>query len=267
MARISNEISSIEVAAYAEFCKANNIIHDGTPDDVANSDLVLEYFTKTWNEVINDQTLTQAFPQLKEHLKFNSAARIEVQRLVREYADANALSAWFDTQTLLSKEGDDGFRNFSEIVLELQGRPATQANISSAIMSIQRATEGGSVGKFSTRHRRPLVYAQKKTERTKSFHQQTDDGTNPFTNSGLTKQRDGSYGKSPAQYAAEAREYAEKNNPQPTEQEKLSESDAAWKRVFDQAVASGADWRRVYEACNKLVNEYKRRTAIGGNFR
>ncbi len=171
MARISNEISSIEVAAYAEFCKANNIIHDGTPDDVANSDLVLEYFTKTWNEVINDQTLTQAFPQLKEHLKFNSAARIEVQRLVREYADANALSAWFDTQTLLSKEGDDGFRNFSEIVLELQGRPATQANISSAIMSIQRATEGGSVGKFSTRHRRPLVYAQKKTERTKSFHQ------------------------------------------------------------------------------------------------
>ncbi len=54
MARISNEISSIEVAAYAEFCKANNIIHDGTPDDVANSDLVLEYFTKTWNEVINE---------------------------------------------------------------------------------------------------------------------------------------------------------------------------------------------------------------------
>jgi hypothetical protein len=72
------------------------------------------------------------------------------------------------------------YRNFSELVQELQGRPATQANIDSAIASIQYATGGGGAfGKYTTRIRRPLAYVQRETERPKSFHQQTDDGE-PF---------------------------------------------------------------------------------------
>src|SRR5258708_2524484 len=109
MARANQAIQQHEVAAYGKFCAEHNIIYDGSPDDVANSNFVVEYFTKTWVNDISAQTLALAFPQLQPHLKFNTPARQEAQRLMREYPDASALANWFDTQSLLSKKGDDGF--------------------------------------------------------------------------------------------------------------------------------------------------------------
>jgi hypothetical protein len=180
MARLINEIQPHEVRAYGQFCIENNIIHDDSNESIENANLVWHYFVNTWGEMITPQTLAQAFPHLRPHLKLKSPIRLEAERLAQGYADTQALVTWFSQQTLLVKEGDDGYRNFSELVQELQGRPATQVNIDNAIASIQYATGGGgAVGKYTTRIRRPLSYVQRQTERPKSFHQQTDDGS-PF---------------------------------------------------------------------------------------
>jgi hypothetical protein len=76
--------------------------------------------------------------------------------------------------------------------LELQGRQASKENIDKAIQSIQAATEGGSVGKFSTRKRRPLIYVEHKKERPQSFHQQTDN-KQPFLGSDMVRTSDGGW--------------------------------------------------------------------------
>jgi hypothetical protein len=278
MARLISEIQPHEVRAYEQFCTAHNvIIHDGSAEAIENANFVHNYFVNTWGEMITPETLAQAFPVIKPHLKLKSPAYLEAERLAQGYPDAQALAAWFDKQQTLVKDGDLGYKNFSELIQELEGRPATQANIDSAIASIQYATEGGTVEKYSTRTRRPLAYAQRQTDRPKSFHQQTDDGTNPFSTKGLTLQGDGTYGKSPADYAREARAAAEKNNPQPTVREQLSAVEKEYKKMaeellrygthgqqnqirqaFDKALQSGADWRRVFEACNRIVNQYRR---------
>jgi len=42
---------------------------------------------------------------------------------------------------------------------------------------------------------------------------------------------------------------------------------AAIKRVYDQEIATNSSWRRVFEAVNKVVNDFKRRAAVSGTFR
>ena len=101
MARTFPTIQQSEVTAYAKFCAAHNIINDGSVDDQENANLVVKYFTETWVEDMNDQTLALAFPQLTSHLKFDSEARIEARRIASTYSDVQALGAWFDAQTIL----------------------------------------------------------------------------------------------------------------------------------------------------------------------
>jgi hypothetical protein len=161
-------------------CIENNIINDGSAEAIENANFVHNYFVNTWGEMITQETLAKAFPLIKPHLKLKSPAYLEAERLAQGYADAQALAAWFDKQQTLVKDGDLGYKNFSELIQELEGRPATQANIDSAIASIQYATGGGGTkGRFTTRIRRPLSYVQRQKERPKSFHQLTDDGE-PF---------------------------------------------------------------------------------------
>jgi hypothetical protein len=103
---------------------------------------------------------------------------------------------------------------------------------------------------------------------------------------GLKKQSDGTYGKSPADYAAEARAAQEAANPQPTERERLSAEDKKWrdmatellgygthgnqlaiKQVYDQAISSGLDWRRTYEAVSRVKKMFERSKAVSGGIR
>jgi hypothetical protein len=240
MARQFPTIQQQEVTAYAKFCALHNIINDGSADDQENASLVVKYFTETWNEDMNDQTLALAFPQLKSLLKFDSAARIEARRIAKDFPDVQALGAWFDTQTFLVKEGDDGFRNITELMLELQGRSVTPANIDSAIMSIN-ATQGGSVGRFSTRRRRPLIYVQKKVERKKSFHELTDDGVNSFSTSGMVKQADGSFrSKTYAEQKRDAEAAAEKAKATTRPSKELD----AWQVIAQGILGSGGSHGR-----------------------
>jgi hypothetical protein len=97
----------------------------------------------------------------------------------------------------------------------------------------------------------------------------------------MVKTPDGGWrSKTPAEQKRD-REAAEEaqNNPQRTAQEQLSAVEKEYKKMseelfrygthgqqaairqeYDKSLASGADWRRVYEACNRVVNLYKRRS-------
>jgi hypothetical protein len=272
MPRVSNEIQPQEVQAWAAFCNQHNIISDGSAEDIEQAEIVLHYFVHTWKEMMTPETLAQALPQLRPYLKFKTTARLEAERLAQGYPDAQALATWFEKQTLLVKEGDDGFRNFSELVQELQGHPATQVNIDKAIASIQYATGGGgTVGKYSTRTRRPLAYAQRQTERPKSFHQQTDDGS-PFLGKDVNL--------TPAQHRERARAaYAEPETESPStirgreqaaaksEAEAMrgnthSETDQIHKLfVYDQANQE-IDWVKTRDARQSLQRWFERRRAV-----
>jgi hypothetical protein len=272
MARVINEIQAHEVRAYGQFCIENNIINDGSDEDIENSNLVHNYFVNTWGEMITPQTLAQAFPHLRPYLKLKTPARLEAERLAQGYADTQALAAWFDKQTLLIKDGDEGYRNFSELIQELQGHPATQVNIDNAIASIQYATGGGgAIGKYTTRIRRPLSYVQRQTERPKSFHQQTDDGS-PFLGKDVNL--------TPAQHRERARAaYAEPETESPStirgreqaaaksEAEAMrgnthSETDQIQKLfVYDQANQE-IDWVKTRDARRSMQRWFERRRAV-----
>jgi hypothetical protein len=106
-----------------------------------------------------------------------------------------------------------------------------------------------------------------------SQHSVTDDGK-PFLGDGLRKLPDGSYGKTRADYAKEAREASQVAIPQsqdPTadfwESKSIERRDSGnthsqrdqLKKCWDNAVAqTNRDWRRVYEAVNKLYVEFRR---------
>ncbi len=222
MARTSQTITQQEVAVYAKFAQDHNIINDGTQADIDNSNLVLDYFTKTWNEDITEANLVQAFPQLKPHLKFQSKAEVELRKTA---ADSDAVATqkfatWFEKQTFLIREGELGFENANNLLQELRGRDVTNETIAAAIGRIEAPTS-----KYDTRVRRPLHYV--KTERVVDprSHVATDDGT-PFLGNDLRKQADGSYGKSPADYARERVAASAKNNPVATDSAKLLEAQA-----------------------------------------
>ena len=75
MARTSADITQAEVQAYVEFCQKHGIKLDGD-DGVYNGEFVRNYFLTTWGADITSKTLTQAFPQLKPHLKLHTEEEI-----------------------------------------------------------------------------------------------------------------------------------------------------------------------------------------------
>src|SRR5258708_16206387 len=108
MARTSKEITQHEISAYANFCAEHNIVHDGSQADEANSNLVVDYFLKTWGEDITPENLQQALPQLKPHLKFHSQAEVELRKTAAT-ADptvAKKFAEWFEAHTFLQKKSE-----------------------------------------------------------------------------------------------------------------------------------------------------------------
>jgi hypothetical protein len=75
MARTSAEITQAEVQTYVDFCQKHGIKLDGE-DGVHNGEFVRNYFLTTWGADITSKTLTQAFPQLKPHLKLHTEEEI-----------------------------------------------------------------------------------------------------------------------------------------------------------------------------------------------
>jgi hypothetical protein len=132
MARTNSEIQQHEVQAYAKFCDENNIVHDGSEGDAANSALVLDYFTKQWGEMITAETLSQAFPQLKPHLKFNDPNQVEFNKLYNSLSaeEKAAFAEWKGSRGL-----KDTFGNAVALLswIKAHGFKVTQANLQLAV--------------------------------------------------------------------------------------------------------------------------------------
>ena len=225
MARTSKEITQQEVAAYAKFAQDHNIINDGTQADIDNSNLVLDYFTKTWPNDITADNLAQAFPQLKPHLKFQSKAEVELRKTA---ADSDAVATqkfatWFEKQTFLIREGELGFENANNLLQELRGRDVTNETIAAAIGRIEAPTS-----KFDTRVRKPLHYL--KTERALSPAAQAAQDHRPgefVSKTNMVRTSDGGWrSKNAAEQAADRRLAEAKNNPTATDSVKLLEAQA-----------------------------------------
>jgi hypothetical protein len=209
MARVNNDIQQDEVRAYEKFCIEHNILLGGGSDDVAsiaNANLVRDYFTKTWHETISAETLEKALPALRPHLKFKSAARAEFEKIASADPDrASQLDVWLQAhggkpgQLVYSLYTDDTYENLFLLLTTLGGYEISTPRIQDAIDRIQNRP-GRKLHYVPTpRRTEPVSRAAKE-----------DDGK-PFVTDGLTLQRDGSLGKSPADYAREARARSDQN--------------------------------------------------------
>jgi hypothetical protein len=262
--RTSNQISDSEVQAYQEFCRENHIVTDGSEDSNFNADLVRDYFTVTWPNEISRTNLALAKAALMPHLRVYPPDALEFQAALAKLtpAEQQTFSDWVPPRGLVINN-----RGLTAIVEWIKAH-----NFNLTKENLQLAVGQQRVAPF-------LEWSNDSAVRPTSRHLETDDGT-PFLGEGLRKLPDGSYGKTRADYAREAREAQEKANPQ-TAEHKLSVEDASWKRValeacafgthsqqsqirkvYDQSVAAGLDWRKVCEACTALRNTFKRNEMI-----
>src|SRR6266480_1385643 len=196
-----------DVQAYTKFCITHGIINDGSQDDRHNADLVLNYFENTWKEVITAETLERALPALRPHLKFKSTARLEFEKAMTAEPDrARQLDQWLQAhggkpgQLVNSLYTDDTYENMTLLLGTLQGYEISTPRIQDA------------ENRIANRPGRKLHYVPtpRREMGTITEAARNDDGT-PFVTSGLTKQSDGTLGKSPADYAREARARSERD--------------------------------------------------------
>ncbi len=195
-----------DVQAYGKFCITHGIINDGSQDDRHNADLVLNYFENTWKEVITAETLERALPALRPHLKFKSTARLEFEKAMTAEPDrARQLDQWLQAhggkpgQLVNSLYTDDTYENMTLLLGTLQGYEISTPRIQDA------------ENRIANRPGRKLHYVPtpRREMGTITEAARNDDGT-PFVTSGLTKQSDGSLGKSPADYRREALERSDR---------------------------------------------------------
>jgi hypothetical protein len=195
-----------DVQAYGKFCIKHGIINDGSLDDQHNADLVMNYFENTWKEVITAETLERALPALRPHLKFKSTARLEFEKAALAEPDrARAIDQWLQAhggkpgQLANSLHTDDTYENLSLLLSTLSGYEISTPRIQDAM------------DRISHRAGRQLhMVPQPRRTEPVSKAAREDDGK-PFVTDGLTLQRDGSLGKSPADYAREARQRSERD--------------------------------------------------------
>jgi hypothetical protein len=276
MARFSNEIQQNEVRAYEKFCIEQNIILDGSQAAIENANLVRDYFTKTWNEVITPETLEKALPQLRPHLNFKSKAQSEFEKLASQEPDrASELDRWLQThggkpgQLVNSVYTDETYENLTLLLSTLRGYDINSQRIRDAEDRI--AHRPGRKLKYVPVPRREMGTITEAARK--------DDGA-PFLGRDLVKQADGSYrSKTPAEQRREmeAAEKAKLLVQTPT----LDRNEQTWKNmadgllrdgthsqqarvraVYDQELFQGSSWRQIFEACKREVNLSKSRSFV-----
>jgi len=233
-----------------------------------NADLIDQFFQANTTLPVTLQNIYHAVETRKSEFVWISQAKATWYQTAQKNRElANQLAAFLATQGRpgqLANDGDALFENLILLFNEIHVHPQPIAHAEDRI-----AHRAG-----KQLHRVP----QPRRTEPQSAAAKADDGT-PFVTDGLTKQKDGSLGKSPADYAREARERSEKNNPSPSQAPALDESERTWKAmaegllndgthsqqarvraVFDREAGNG--WRRIYEACKKEANLYRNSRSI-----
>jgi hypothetical protein len=132
--RQTNEVTQQEVDAYNRWCEKNSIINknDKDPDTLHNADVVLKYFTETWQQMMTDQNFDLCFEQLRPHLKFYEQYQQEFEKYYSELSreERSAFDRWPGVRGLI-KEGAAGFRNGAALLgwIKLHGFPVSHHSL------------------------------------------------------------------------------------------------------------------------------------------
>jgi hypothetical protein len=241
------------------------------PGATRNLDLIDEFFQTNRSIPVTLQNIYRAVEERKSEFAWLSPAEAEWYQNAQQSRElANQLAAHLATQGQVGRlvnGGDQLFENLTLLFTEIHSRRESVSSQTIAAAEDRIAHRPG--------HRLHRVPQPRRTEPA-SAAAKADDGR-PFVTSGLTRQRDGSLGKSPADYAREAREAAAKNNPSQAESSKLDASEQAWKSLADNLLQDGthsqqervravydreqgSGWRKVYEACQREINLTKNRS-------
>jgi hypothetical protein len=263
--RTSATITPAEVQQWMKFCRDNDIVADGSEKGLANADFANEYFTKTWGEDITTANLAAAKTLILPYLKLYSADELEFNAVLTKLTPAQAqiFQDWKPPRGLKQTE-----RAATAILSWL-----TAHKFEITARNLDLAVGQKTIAQFLEYE---YIPQHQQTE-----HSRTDDGKGFLHGDGLTLQRDGSLGKSPARYAKERREAAEKLDPTITPEHKLSADDQSWLRVardacrfgnhsqqaqiqkiYDQSTAQGLSPRKIAEACDALRNTFKKNEMV-----
>jgi hypothetical protein len=266
---------------YAQAVKAleENRFDFSGPGAQHNHELLVQYFETNRQVPVTVANVYRAVEERRADFKPLTPAESAWYMAAKENPElANQLALHLATHGQpgrLANSGDPLFENLLLLFKELQSRHE----------SVSAYTLRGAEDRIAHRPRKQLHrVAQPRRTTPMSEAARKDDGK-PFLGSDMVKTPDGGWrNKTPAEQAAERRAAEEaQSNP---EQERLSVEDKEWKsmsqellrygthgqqaqikQTYDKAVQSGADWRRVYEACNRVVSLYKRGAAVSGSLR
>jgi hypothetical protein len=238
-----------------------------------NIDLIDEIFQADRNLQVTAANIYAAVEKRKTEFVWLTPAQHDWYKSAQQNPDlANQVATYLASTSgrpgALAKNGEDLFVNLFLLFMELQNRRE----------SVSAQTIFGAEDRIAHRPGPQLrrISQPRRTEPV-SAAAKNDDGA-PFLGTGLTKQKDGSLGKSPADYARERAAAQEAANPKPQSATQLSTSDQAWKKLaleatqfgthsdqaqirklYDQLVSQGAEWRQVFDECARLRDVFKRR--------
>jgi hypothetical protein len=126
------DFSVQEDQAWSAFCSKHNVI----PEDQGNLALIA-HNAHTLDAIVTVEWLEQYLQHfLALGLKTKSEARIEWERVAASTPSSvvQEFGNWFDNvQSILVKDGDDGYRNASTLLTELRGRPINPETIHQAL--------------------------------------------------------------------------------------------------------------------------------------
>jgi hypothetical protein len=254
MARTS-AITQQEQINWQDFCTKYDFIPGGE-----NGKIATNYFVNIWDEDITPKNLEAALEQLRPSLKQWEPNQKEFMNLwsALSPAEQEAFRSWKGGEGL---EDSHVFFNGAIILRYIKAHnwPVDPEHLQLTIG--QNSVSGHLQWKYVSNRRQ-------------SIHTQNDDGK-PFFSEGLTKQADGSWGKSPLDYGREMRAVEEAANPQTTPEQ--TKEDQSWLRVaqeacrfgshsqqaqiqkvYDQSVAAGLPPRKICDNCASLRDTFKR---------
>ena len=133
--RKDQKVSQVETNAFAQFFQQNPQF-----DTEENGALLSDYLL-TWGVVIDAESLQIAKQKLLEAnvVVPMSAAAVMLKAVISNYLKEplDAFTKWFDQQTSVVNQGDEGFENAANLLTELRGREISVQKIYEAIGRLQ----------------------------------------------------------------------------------------------------------------------------------
>jgi hypothetical protein len=134
--RKDQKVSQIEIDAVAQFFQQNPQF-----DTEENGTRLSDYLLNTWGVVIDAESLEIAKQKLLQAnvLTVLSASAVKLKTVIANYSKEplDAFTKWFDQQTGLANQGDEGLENAANLLTELRGREISVQKISEAIGRLQ----------------------------------------------------------------------------------------------------------------------------------